>query len=96
MSNYDLEYVHWQPEHDMTTYIDRPRIDAESSESKRIVRTCPRCGYRGHHWAERFTQSPQHRVVVVIMNLIVICCAECGVEWKGRYLADEWDTRSTT
>ena len=46
--------------------------------SLRLVRTCPRCKRRMHHWAQRKIHNVQ------------ISCGDCGHQWAGRFLLDEW------
>jgi ribosomal protein L37E len=52
-----------------------------SVERKRIARVCPRCHHNIYHWAHLF---PGNRVEA--------SCADCGHEWKPRFVRDEWNT----
>ena len=54
---------------------------AEPHVSTRIDRHCPRCRFHCYHWAKR-----DH-----ITNAVKVNCADCGHNWQGRFLKEEWN-----
>ncbi len=48
----------------------------------KVDRRCPRCHAHRMHFAHRSKHGSTFR--------IKITCAECGHDWKGRFLSEEW------